>query len=355
MPITNVSQRILRRPCCACSPRLHSLATATPKTVAALAIALTVATGAFTSPAAAHCFVGSRFFPATLSVDDPCVADELSLPTISRFGTGDIPANRQTDISGEFSKRITEDFGVSIGRTFTRLIVPGGPNASGFQNLETTFKYQFLTLPQPEFVLSAGVSVEWGRTGNPSVGAEKFSTITPTLYFGKGFGDLPAGAGWIRAFAVTGQIGYSVPAWSRTVKTSVDPDSGDISFDEERHAQFLRYGGTLQFSLPYLRANVVDLGLADAFNRLIPLVEASLSTPVANALTSGRKTTGSINPGVIFAADKFQIGAEAIIPINRASGKGIGWVAQLHFYLDDIFPTTVGRPIIPISLGKLGQ
>src|SRR4029077_200341 len=37
------------------------------------------------SNALAHCFVGGRFMPATLIVDDPCVADELSLPTVSRF------------------------------------------------------------------------------------------------------------------------------------------------------------------------------------------------------------------------------------------------------------------------------
>src|SRR5206468_2118962 len=72
------------------------------------------------SPAAAHCFAGSRFFSAMLTTDDPCVADELSLPTISGFKTGDLPANRELDISAEFSKRITEDFGVSIGRTYTR-------------------------------------------------------------------------------------------------------------------------------------------------------------------------------------------------------------------------------------------
>ena len=79
------------------------------------------------SPAAAHCFAGARFFPAMLITDDPCVADELSLPTISSFKTGDIPANRQLDISAEFSKRITEDFGVSVSPTYTRLWVPGGP------------------------------------------------------------------------------------------------------------------------------------------------------------------------------------------------------------------------------------
>jgi hypothetical protein len=312
------------------------------------------------SPAAAHCFVGSRFFPATLSVDDPCVADEMSLPTISSFKTGDIPANRELDISGEVSKRITEDFGVSIGRTYTRLWVPGGPNASGWQDLETSFKYQFLTLPQSEFVISAGVSVEWGRTGNASVGAEKFHTVTPTLWVGKGMGDLPSSLGFVRAFGLTGQVGYAIPSWRRTVTTSIDPDTGDFSFDEERHPHFLQYGGSIQFSMPYLKANVVDLGLPDVFNRMVPLVEATFSTPVANNIQmpnvwdGNNRTTGSVNPGIIYVADKFQIGAEAVIPINRASGKGIGWVAQLHFYLDDIFPTTYGRPIIPIS-ARIGQ
>ena len=35
------------------------------------------------SPAWGHGFVGQRFFPATLAVDDPFVADELSLPTFA--------------------------------------------------------------------------------------------------------------------------------------------------------------------------------------------------------------------------------------------------------------------------------
>src|ERR671925_195953 len=86
------------------------------------------------SDAAAHCFVGGRFFPATLNVDDPCVADELSLPTVARFNTGDDPSARQLDISGEYSKRITDTFGVSIGRTWTHISQPAGmPDVSGFQ------------------------------------------------------------------------------------------------------------------------------------------------------------------------------------------------------------------------------
>ena len=62
----------------------------------------------------AHCIVGNRFFPATLTVDDPCVADELSLPTISDFKNGDEPSAEELHIGGEYSKTITPNFGVSF-------------------------------------------------------------------------------------------------------------------------------------------------------------------------------------------------------------------------------------------------
>ena len=89
------------------------------------------------SYASAHCYVGARFFPATLATDDPCVADEMSLPTVAWSKTGDIPAGTEVDISVEISKRITEDFGVSIGDTWSQIRQPGNPTLAGFGNLET--------------------------------------------------------------------------------------------------------------------------------------------------------------------------------------------------------------------------
>jgi len=38
-----------------------------------------------------------------------------------------------------------------------------------------------------------------------------------------------------------------------------------------------------------------------------------------------------------------------MIPINRASGTGVGVIGQIHFYLDDIFPTSIGRPLFATS------
>jgi hypothetical protein len=293
------------------------------------------------SDAGAHCFVGGRFFPATLATDDPCVADEMSLPTIAIFKNGDDPSARETDISGEFSKRITENFGISIGETWTHLSPPGGPNASGFQNLETAFQYQLLKDAPHELALLAGVVVEWGGTGAAQVGADRFSTITPTFYFGKGFGDLPDSTGWIRAFALTGQVGYSIPTSSST--SSVDLDTGLVTVTP--NPQFLVYGTSLQYSIPYLKSNIVDLQLPDFINHLIPIVEAQFTTPVANNSGMPWVTTGTVNPGVIWVGSYFQVGVEAIVPINRASGTGVGVLAQVHLYLDDMFPTTIGKPL----------
>jgi hypothetical protein len=199
----------------------------------------------------AHEIVGNRFFPATLSIDDPGVNDELSFPTVSNFKTGDDPPFRQRDFSGEFSKRITEAFAISIGSTYSSFGPPGGPTgigANGFQNLETTFKYRLFKNPEHEFVMSVGLSVEWGGTGAQSVGAEPFNVYTPTLYFGKGFGDLPDTLSWIRPVAITGQVGYAIPGRRSTTTFGFEPDTGDPTIDTEFNPRVLNWGGTLRFN-----------------------------------------------------------------------------------------------------------
>src|SRR5450631_3286738 len=64
--------------------------------------AVALAFGALAGGAVPHGIAGKRFFPATLATDDPFVADELSLPTVSRRKTaasGDSPATLETGTS----------------------------------------------------------------------------------------------------------------------------------------------------------------------------------------------------------------------------------------------------------------
>src|SRR5262249_40420001 len=113
------------------------------------------------SEALAHCFAGARFFPATLATDDPCVADELSLPTVQWSKTGDVPAATEWDISVDFAKRITEDFGITVGDTWSHIHQPAGFTQAGFGNLDTTFQYQLLK----DGPMSSPCCSDWSSNG----------------------------------------------------------------------------------------------------------------------------------------------------------------------------------------------
>src|SRR5947208_10907392 len=171
------------------------------------------------SRAYGHGFAGARFFPATLSTEDPFVSDELSLPTVSTIRTPDDGGTRETDISVDIAKRSTPQFGIEIGETFTALNSHEGRASNGFENLQLGGKYQILKNGPHEAIVSLGLGVEVGGTGSSSVGADSFSTWTPGIFFGKGFGDLPDALRFFKPLAITGVASIEIPtsASTRTV------------------------------------------------------------------------------------------------------------------------------------------
>ncbi len=300
-----------------------------------------LSTGAF-----AHGVAGKRVFPTTLTIDDPAVADEVSLPTVQyqrRGASDDDSALHRTDISTEFSKRITENFGFSVNSSYTILNRIGQNNSYGFGNIETTLKYQFLQNAPHELLMSVGVSREWGGTGAQGIGAESLGSTTPRLYFGKGFGDLPDALNWVKPFAITGILGYQFADVPTQTSTVVD-DDGNVSLRSSHSPDLFVYGASLQYSIPYLQANVKDLGLPDFLGRLTPLVEFSYTSPATTS--NGVRTTGTIAPGFVYSGESFQLAAEALIPATKGSNVSTGFIFQVHFFLDDIFPKTLGAPIV---------
>ena len=161
--------------------------------------------------------------------------------------------------------------------------------------------------------------------------------MTPGLFFGKGFGALPDSVKFLRPFALTGVAGIAVP--SRSSTTTVNED-GDVTL--ERHPNVLKLGLALEYSLPYLQSFVKDVGLREPFNRMIPVVELALQKPLDRG---GGPTTGTLNPGVLWAGRYVQVGLEATIPVNSATGGRTGVLLQLHFFLDDLFPRSIGKPL----------
>ena len=93
-------------------------------------------------PAAAHGFAGKRFFPATLTNDDPFVADELSLPTVAGSETASVP-RKARPTSRQRSRSASSRTSACRRGTWTHLDRRDEDNKNGFQNLETSVKYQF--------------------------------------------------------------------------------------------------------------------------------------------------------------------------------------------------------------------
>jgi hypothetical protein len=285
-------------------------------------LAVLAAFGFAAASVGAHGFEGDRFFPPTITTDDPFAVDELAFPSVSTFKDAGSPSTRETDIGFEFDKEIFPKFALGVSEDWVNLAPSGAPSVSGFDNLTLSAKYQLWENAPHEAIVSIGSEWDVGGTGAKKIGADSANTFTPTIYFGKGFGDLPDSLSYVRPFAITGTAGEDLP-------TSADPNS-------------LEWGFALEYSLPYLQSQVKDVGLSAPFKNMIPVVEFSFDTPENRG---GGETTGTINPGVLYESKYFQIGAEAIVPINGASGRGIGAVVALQIYIDDIWPKVFGHPL----------
>jgi hypothetical protein len=301
-------------------------------------LAACAALSAFASQAQAHTIVGNRLFPATLAIDDPGVNDELSLPTFSYLTLANpdgSPGPLTYSLGWEYMKTITADLGFSVGS--------GGynwqqrPNAHGWSNIETELKYVIWQNPAAESIIATAVNVEWGNTGSPQsaeLPSDPFSTITFKLFAGKGFGD--ASADWLKPLAITGEYDLSVPASTYNADGSQNPTT-------------IAYGATLQYSLLYMNSYVRELPWL--FRRLIPAFEADFSTPVSNLApnTPGdfgtNVTTGVVGPSLYYIGQYFEVGVMAQVPINSASGTHIGALAIVDFFLDDIAPNSIGKPL----------
>ena len=293
---------------------------------------------ASTQSVSAHGLIGQRFFPATLAIDDPFVADELSLPTVLHIrnrGSDESPPTLQTDLSGELSKRLSPNLGLSLGGTYSFLDPIPGKSTSGFDNMEVSLKYVFWQNAEHETLLSAGAGWEIGGTGSKKIGADSFDTVTPQFFFGKGFGDLPDAVDWLKPAALTGALGLAIPV-RRLNKTFSLDDDGNVQTTHDLNPKTFNWGFSVQYNLQYLQSFVRDVGLPAPFNRMIPVVEFAMQTPIEGPHTG--RTTGTINPGIIWFGRYMQLSVEAVIPANTMTGKNVGVLAQIHFYLDDIAP-----------------
>lgn len=298
--------------------------------IAALALASATA-----SPALAHAICGNRVFPATLTMDDPGVSDELSLPTIQYQpipAADGNPAGRSVGYGFEFDKTITQDLGIGIEGGYITQHGAGQNPLHGWDNLSVTLKDRVLCYEPGELMLSLGVERDFARTGSSQLRnagvIDTTSSTSPTVYVGKGLGDLPIGM--FRPLGLTGTLAYQA-----SDTPSLSPSQWN-------------YAASLQYSIPYLQQHVKALDIPEFAKHLVPLVEVSMSSPEHGT------PTGTIAPGILYEGNTWQAGIEMLIPANRASRQtqGTGFIVQFHVFLDDLMPFTLGRPLIDRNLWR---
>jgi len=283
------------------------------------------AIGGIANPRAcmAHGFEGDRFFPPTIATDDPFAVDELSVPTVDIFHNPGAPVTREMDFGGEFDKELLPGWDLEFSDEFTTLKPKGGPTVNGWQNFDLGSKLELIQSPAHEFIASIGVDWSIGGTGGRSVGVDSFSTVSPAIFLGKGFGDLPDSVPMLKPFAITTDIAEDLPT------KAADPNA-------------LEWGIALEYSLLYLEENVKDTGMPHPFRDMVPLVEFVMDSPENR---DGGVTTGTINPGVLYESRYFQLGAEAMIPVNSHSGPNVGFIVNVNIFFDDIWPKVFGHPL----------
>jgi hypothetical protein len=290
------------------------------------ALSLCVA-GLFALPAGAlaHAVCGERVFPATLAIADPGVTDELSIPTLTY-----LPSNsngqREFDLGAfSWSKTIVPnvDLVISDGATWLH---PGG---SGWDPLSTELQWGNFCSTEHELIATLGFTVDWANTGTGSQ-TQPFNTYQPVIDIGKGFGDLPQSLKLLQPGAMTFELSETFP--------------GQSSTNGSQNPTTLNGGFTLQYSLLYFNSHVGGID-NDFVKHLIPITEFTFSKPISNFAPGTNGVTGTVQPGVVYLTSTYQVAVEAIVPLNSASGHGVGVVFSVDLYLDDILPNSLGRPL----------
>ncbi|MBI1824470.1 MAG: hypothetical protein HYR80_10215 [Nitrospirae bacterium] len=291
-------------------------------------------------PTLAHGIVGQRFFPATLAVDDPFVADEMDLLGYAYLPSPE-PADATHTLSQTFkvgvSKRLTRDLGLELSAAYLKDSFDGADSVEGFDNLAVAVKYILFKSPAHEFITASSLDFDLGGTGTRSV-SDPFTTLTPNLFFGYGFGDLPDSMQYFRPFAITGQGGLAVPITDGSSNGGSD------------YSTSLNYGFTVMYNTMYLQSFVKDIGLPKPFSRTIPLVEFSFTTPI-NGPNQYLSPASYAYPGFLWIGKVWELGVEAIVPINSATGSQTGVQFLVHLFLDDLAPDIFTRSLSGEILG----
>jgi len=281
----------------------------------------------------AHAIAGNRFFPGTMTFDDPAVADEFQViydSVRTPLGNGQV-----TDHIGDFSfaRLVTDRIAIGaesglIGRSW------GSVNQTGAMGTSVNIKTNFYRDDLDETLFAASLTYAIANSGSERVGARTPSSLQPALFAGQGLGNLPESVAWLRPFGFVGAAAVEFPL--RGSSDSLDYSDGrTVAMPVRNRTPVTVHSGfAIEYSTLYLTDRFVPGKLPDEepLFQVLPVVEFAFDSP------QGEKTRGTANPGISYIHDEWQISAEAVMPLSRQAGRGAGFRLQFLMFLDKIVP-----------------
>ncbi len=271
-----------------------------------------------------HGYVGKRFFPSTISVNEPFISDKIALPVYRTESTAnDGQAIWVTNPQLQYSKTIMQDFQVSATASYLHIQHPNEQTRNGFDDWEVGIRYNtFISVPT-ESIFSVGLNATLGGTGSHVVNADSTTIISPVVLFAQGMGILPDSLKFLKPLGVTATLG-----------PNINTGSYDVSS--------ISWGISVAYSLPYLNQFIAHSNSL-IMDHVVPVIEFPF-TKCTQGACSGQ-ITGTIDPGVIIYNNYGQVAIEALIPSNSKTGSKVGGVIQLYLYLDTVAPNSLGKPL----------
>jgi hypothetical protein len=268
---------------------------------------LLVAFGAFAvlgcAQAHAHGIAGNRFFPGTLTFDDPAVADEAIVPLYSTFkhpaevGDGDVADN---NLNWSIFRLLTPKLGFGVDSGWINRNWSGA-RRSGFDITSVDVKAEVYRDDLHEILVSAGTTWAFGHLGAQGVAANAPDLIAPGIFFGKGFGDLPDSLAWLRPFGFTGAVSLAHPLSGGTsTNIGLDSQTGQIEQMLTRNVDILHWSFAVEFSTLYLtnRFTPGRLPKEEPLNQFVPLVEFAFDS------AQGDKTFATMEPRALICCGR---------------------------------------------------
>ena len=153
---------------------------------------------------------------------------------------------------------------------------------------------------------------------------------------------MPDAGSWLRPAGITAGVSVAVPTGKTSNNLSYDPTTRQFNTVRTANVTTVHWRFALEYSTLYLTDRFASgvLPKEDPLRQWIPLIEFAFDSP------RGQRTRATVNPGIPYVSDTWQVAAEPGLPTTHGSTRGVGANLQVLFFLDDFLPSLFGKPIL---------